>query len=398
MHIWNIEAQKTLLCCFLLDNTLIDMTLVRQEFFASDYENLAKCIFKVRKEWKIVSTMSLVEIVTYPDLLRDISSYCLTTKEFETAQEIVVEDYNKKRIMEICERVAYLAKDENKTSWELATMISDWLILESKEEADNLFPQVIETFDKIFMKQESIYIINTTGFKWLDAYTGWRREGSLYILAARPSIGKSTLMLNFMLRAIEQSIWCCIMSTEMPTKEIHIRSLSNIWWIESWKIENWLENIQQQLADSTVKFMNDTLWYCSIYDQFYFEDIERIVSKEAMLWRKIIFLDYLQQVPTQKPYFNKNNYIESITNKLKKLAIKYWLAIICLSQLKRTNAEPELTDLRDSGAIEQDADVVMFLHNDDEYTNTIDILVKKNRHRDKGATQITFNKKCFRMF
>lgn len=60
--------------------------------------------------------MSLVEIVTYPDLLRDISSYCLTTKEFETAQEIVVEDYNKKRIMEICERVAYLAKDENKTS------------------------------------------------------------------------------------------------------------------------------------------------------------------------------------------------------------------------------------------------------------------------------------------
>lgn len=60
--------------------------------------------------------MSLVEIVTYPDLLRDIASYCLTTKEFETAQEIVVEDYNKKRIMEICERVAYLAKDENKTS------------------------------------------------------------------------------------------------------------------------------------------------------------------------------------------------------------------------------------------------------------------------------------------
>jgi replicative DNA helicase len=117
-----------------------------------------------------------------------------------------------------------------------------------------------------------------------------------------------------------------------------------------------------------------------------------------MLGRKLMFLDYLQQVPTQKAYVNKNNYIESITNKLKVLAIKYGIAIVCLSQLKRTNAEPELTDLRDSGAIEQDADVVMFLHNDDEYTQAIDLLVKKNRHRDKGSTQLTFDKKCFRMF
>jgi hypothetical protein len=69
--------------------------------------------------------MSLSDLVDNTDLLRDISSYCLTTKEFETAQEIVVEDYNKKRIMEICERVAYLAKDTNKTSSELATIISD---------------------------------------------------------------------------------------------------------------------------------------------------------------------------------------------------------------------------------------------------------------------------------
>jgi len=68
-----------------------------------------------------------------------------------------------------------------------------------------------------------------------------------------------------------------------------------------------------------------------------------------------------------------------------------------LSQLKRTNAEPELTDLRDSGAIEQDADVVMFLHNDDEHTGEIDLLVKKNRHRDKGMCRLKFNKKFFRI-
>lgn len=398
MYIWNLEAQKTLLCCLMIDNVLIDISSVRPEFFTPEYAEVAKAITKTRKEWKIVSVMSLSDLVDNTDLLRDISSYCLTTKEFETAQEIVVEDYNKKRIMEICERVAYLAKDTNKTSSELATIISDWLILETKEEADNLFPQVIETFDNIFCKKESVYILNTTGYKWLDAFLWGRRAGSLYILAARPWIGKSTLMLNLMLKAIELEVWCCILSTEMPTKEIHIRALSNIWGIESRKIENWLESVQEQLADSTVKFMTDKLWYCSIYDQFYFEDIERIISKEAMLGRKLMFLDYLQQVPTQKAYVNKNNYIESITNKLKNLSIKYWISIVCLSQLKRTNSEPELTDLRDSWAIEQDADVVMFLHNDDEYTGDIDILVKKNRHRDKWWVKIKFNKKCFKMF
>jgi len=182
MYIWNLEAQKTLLCCRMLDNVLIDLSSVRPEFLTPEYAEVAKAITKTRKEWKIVSVMSLSDLVDNTDLLRDISSYCLTTKEFETAQEIVVEDYNKKRIMEICERVAYLAKDTNKTSSELATIISDWLILETKEEADNLFPQVIETFDNIFCKKESVYILNTTGYKWLDAFTEVGEQGRCIFL------------------------------------------------------------------------------------------------------------------------------------------------------------------------------------------------------------------------
>jgi len=69
--------------------------------------------------------------------------------------------------------------------------------------------------------------------------------------------------------------------------------------------------------------MTDKMGHCGIYDKFYFEDIERIISKEALSGRKIIFIDYLQQIPTLKAYMNKNSYIESITNKLKNLAIKY---------------------------------------------------------------------------
>lgn len=392
--IWNIDAQKTLLSCFFIDSVLIELTTVRPEFLYNEYKDIMVWMKKLRAENKAISPIAFSEKYEW---IRDVASFAMTTKDFEICQDIIIEEYNKNKIKQICDNVAFMCKDDKKTASELATIISDGLNLETKEDADNLFPLVFDTFDKIFQKNESIYVINTTWYSQLDPYLWGFRGWSLYILAARPWIWKSTLMLNFMIKIINASLHCSILSTEMPTKEIHIRAMSYIWEIESWKIENWFKNIEQQLADKIVAFCKDTLWRCNIYDQFYFEDIERIVSKEAMLWSKVIFVDYLQQIPTMKVHVNKNTYIEAITNKLKNLAIKYWIAIVCLSQLKRTNTEPELTDLRDSWAIEQDADVVMFLHNDDEFTGEIDLLVKKNRHRDKWVCKLKFNKKFFRI-
>lgn len=398
-EIGTLEAQKTFLSCCMIDNVLIDLTTVRPEFLDGENALFFQKMKEIRKKDGIVSMISLLASVDemYAPQVYDICSYCIVTTDFETSQSIIIEEYNKKKIKWICENIIFLCKDKNTESSTLATMIAEWMVLESKEEADDLFPSVIDTFDKVFVKNESVYNIETTWYKWLDSYLWWWRAWSLYIIAARPWIWKSTLMLNFMLLAISKKIGCCILSTEMPTQEIHIRALSNIWEIESRKIEKWIQNIQDDLAEKTVKFMSD-IGHCAIFDKFYFEDIERIISKQALLWRKLIFVDYLQQIPSNKNYVNKNLYIESITNKLKILAVKYWISIVCLSQLKRTNAEPELTDLRDSGAIEQDADVVMFLHNDDEYTNTIDVLVKKNRHRDRWAVTLKFNKKCFKIY
>lgn len=387
-----IDAQRNLLSCFFQDNVLLDLTTVRPEFLVREFWDIMIEMKQMREKNKDVSAIAFSDKY---ERIRDVASYAMTTREFETCQELIIEEHNRNKIKMICEKVAVLCQDDKKTATELATIISDGLVLESKEEWDNLFPLAFDTFSKIFDKTESIYTMNTTWYGWLDTMLGWWRAGSLYILAARPWIGKSTLMLNMMLKIITSWINCCILSTEMPTKEIHIRAMSNIWGLESWKIENWMKNIEEELAAKIVDFVRDDLGKCSIYDQFYFEDMERIISKEAMRGRKIIFVDYLQQIPSWKQYVNKNSYIEAITNKLKNLAIKYGISIICLSQLKRTNNEPELTDLRDSWAIEQDADVVMFLHNDDEHTNTIDVLVKKNRHRDRGFCRLFYNKKCF---
>jgi len=114
---------------------------------------------KLRAESKAVSPIAFSEKY---DRIRDIASFAITTKDFELCQDIIIEEHNKKKVRQICETVAFMCQDDKKTASELATIISDGLNLETKEDADNLFPLAFDTFDKIFQQNESIYVINTT--------------------------------------------------------------------------------------------------------------------------------------------------------------------------------------------------------------------------------------------
>lgn len=90
---------------------------------------------------------------------------------------------------------------------------------------------------------------DTTGYRGLDAILGGWRSGSVYILGARPSVGKSTMMLNFVLKS---PIKCCILSTEMPAHEIHIRMMSIISKVESYKIERAKKEVEQVVSDAII--------------------------------------------------------------------------------------------------------------------------------------------------
>lgn len=391
-----MEAEKGLLSCLLLDQELLYLCKVQEKHLTIGlHKEILKAIRSMSKEWldlvpSTVAEKSWVDL----DYIYEVLGFSVTPTHRQTYWQTIQDNYNKQEIARKCRLVLSLCEHRESDTKEIMQKVNDLQNIETEYKTKTLFTWVFDTFEKLFTAKESIMLSDTTGYRGLDAILwGWR-SWSVYILGARPSIGKSTMMLNFVLKS---PIKCCILSTEMPAHEIHIRMMSIISKVESYKIERAKKEVEQVVSDAIIWFTQRD--DCNIYDSFMFEDLESIIAKEASLGTKIVFVDYLQQIRSNQRQDSINNYIGKITGLFKSLAIKYGIAIVVLAQLNRQvwEGEPELTHLRDSGNIEQDADVVMFLHNNENemLPDKIDLLIKKNRHWAKDRLTLNYQRLYF---
>lgn len=222
----------------------------------------------------------------------------------------------------------------------------------------------------------------TTGipsdFKTLDMITCGFQPSDLIILAARPSMGKTALALNIMRNIARNNIKSAIFSLEMANPQLLSRWLAIESGVNSQRFrsgaietENW-KNIM--LAAS--KMDNWPIWIDDAPKQSHHEisrKIRKLYKQEKV---KIVFIDYLGFVDGTKSY-SKTEEVESITRSLKSLAKELGITVVLLCQLNRqcemrNDKRPMLSDLRDSGAIEQDADIVMFLYRHERYVKKYD--------------------------
>lgn len=230
---------------------------------------------------------------------------------------------------------------------------------------------LIETFkhlEKIRHRVDHLTGI-TSGFIELDRVTcGWQ-DTDLIILAARPSVGKTAFALNLAMNA-SKSVPVGFFSLEMSDRQLVQRVLSGESGILLWNLRNGKMDDQemkelyvkgiQPLADRRI-FIDDT---ANIRLDELKSKARRMALKDGV---KIVFIDYLQLITTGQQFSRKDLEIGFISSQLKGLAKELSLPIICLSQLSRDvekrggDGEPKLSDLRDGGAIEQDADMVLFL-------------------------------------
>jgi replicative DNA helicase len=205
-----------------------------------------------------------------------------------------------------------------------------------------------------------------TGIAQLDRrLSGGFRPGLLYVLAARPKVGKSSLALWFALRMASQQLPTLVLSQEMPSAEVTDRAIASLGVID-------YENLQRAelsdfdwsaLTDAVTRGSELPLW---VDDQPALTIGDIRAKARAVKGLKVLFVDYLQLCAGTDNDDTRNSQIEVITRGLKALAKQMGAAIVVLSQLnrdveKRATKRPNLADLRDSGAIEQDADAVMFL-------------------------------------
>jgi len=237
-----------------------------------------------------------------------------------------------------------------------------------------------------------------TGIPGLDAMlNGGLRPGGLYILAARPGVGKSSLSLSILSTLASQGLPSLMLSLEMPAEEVADRAVVHAGHVDyasllSGKLdgEGW-----SRAADALDRLGRLPL---HVDDQSALTLGEIKAKARSVKGLKVLVLDYLQLCAGTNSRDNRNTQLEEITRGLKTLAKAEGVAVIALSQLnreveKRGNKRPNMADLRDSGAIEQDADVVLFLWPVRELGDRqiVGLAVEKNRQGARGKVAMDFH-------
>ena len=252
-----------------------------------------------------------------------------------------------------------------------------------------------------------------SGFDDLDELLGGLHRSDLIILAARPSLGKSSLATNVMVNIAKTGSVVAVFSLEMSKEQLAIRMIASEAGVDAHSLRlNLLTDIQEQRISDAVGTLSDLPIYI---DDTPFQGIFEMRSKAHRLHLDrgldLLVVDYLQLIQGRGRGDNRVQEISEITRSLKGIARFSNVPILALSQLSRAiehrpSHRPLLSDLRDSGSIEQDADVVMFIHREDFYyteeewaqqfpdriypKNVAEIVVAKHRHGPIGTVSLLF--------
>jgi len=270
---------------------------------------------------------------------------------------------------------------------------------------DNVLKKVLDRIDKLYDKKESITGL-PTGFPDLDNLTAGFQNSELIILAARPSVGKTALALNIAQNvAIKCGVPVAIFSLEMARDQLAQRMLCSEAEVDSQRLKT------ASLPDSGWKRLTKALGRLS-ESQIYIDDTAAATTMEIRAKARrlkidkglgLVIIDYMQLMQGRRRSENRVQEISEIARALKTLARELDVPVLALSQLsraieQRTDRIPRLSDLRESGEIEQTADVVMFIHRDDYYNpgsergNIAEIILAKQRNGPIGTVELVFRK------
>ncbi len=266
-----------------------------------------------------------------------------------------------------------------------------------------LLKQTIDKVEQLFASKGAITGV-ATGFVDLDDMTSGLQPSDLVVVAGRPSMGKTALAMNFVEHAaIDQNLPVAIFSMEMPGAQLSMRMLASLSRVNAHRLrtgnlhdDDWprLTSTLSMLADKPI-YIDDT----PALTPLELRTRARRLAREHGLG--LIVVDYLQLMQAHEGNENRATEISSITRSLKILAKELNVPLIALSQLNRslesrTDKRPVMSDLRESGAIEQDADVILFIYRDEVYREDspdkgiAEIIIGKQRNGPVGKVRLTF--------
>lgn len=373
----NTQAEMYLLGCVIHDNDILfDLDINKDMFFDQKNKSVWIAIQELRKNNKSIDLSLLYWAVVdeLKEYLYDISlSNFIITRAKQYEQEII-EKHTQRKLIKLWQEISSLSMEY--ANIEKIRSIASSILMEDNHKDNKPFMQVFqETIDNLWHRGDKIA---SFGYNDLDKLK-WYIEWNMIVIGARPKVGKSTFVINLMKMLSYQNVKSCLYSLEMTKAEVSERFVSMLSETSSILLDT-IDWEDKEHVTKKCMYKLDVIEQIDVVDDiFTFNKMYVSIRKKATEWYKVIFIDYLQLI--EWDWSNANDRISKITKQLKRIAQELSICIVVLSQLNREWADwrPQLQHLRDSWAIEQDANLVMLLSIDKEMDNILIVDVAANR-------------------
>jgi len=416
----NIEAEQAVLGCMLLDSDVIPTVteLIRSsDFYREDHREICEAIIDIVEKAGPVDIITVAEQLQQRgtlekvggiDYLASITSAVPTTANARHYAKIVEEKSLLRKLIKASQEIAgmsYEGAEEAEFVLDKAEKtIFDIIERRSTQGFTHIKDVLLETFNRL----EELYNSKSpitgvpTGFTDLDMKTAGLQNSDLILIAARPGMGKTAMALNIaQYAAVQKHVPVALFNLEMSKDQLVNRMLCSEVMVDSHKMrtgklddEDWkkIAKALGPLSEAPI-YIDDTPGLTVM-------DI-RAKCRRLKLEKKLglVVIDYLQLMRGRGKSENRQQEVSEISRSLKILAKELNVPVVTMSQLSRgpesrTDHRPMLSDLRESGAIEQDADIVMFLYRDDYYNpdsekkNIAEVIIAKHRNGSTGTVYL----------
>ncbi len=423
----NTDAEASLLGAVLIDADAIVKiadSISAGDFFDARHQHIYEAITALYEKRQAIDVLTLsdqlknqgyLDMIGGPSYLTELTNFVPTAAHVEQYADIVAQKSMRRRLIQTSHEISGLGFDESKSLKELIEEAETRLFQVSQQHVkqtivsiEDILAESFERLDDLHKDKKKIRGI-PTGFKDMDDTLAGLQRSDLFILAARPSMGKTAFVLNLAHNvAVDAKEPVLLFSLEMSKEQLVDRLLSMESGVDAWALRtgNLTDQDFEKLGEamgvlSEAPILIDDTPGLTVSDM-------RTKARRESHQRKLglVIVDYLQLMSGGSRFGGDGNRVQEISEisrGLKGIARELDVPLIALSQLSRsvesrTPQIPQLSDLRESGSIEQDADIVAFIYREDYYNpetdrkNITDILIKKHRNGALKNVELYFDK------
>ncbi|GIA35328.1 replicative DNA helicase [Vibrio cholerae] len=424
----SLEAEQSVIGGLLLDNERWDTVsehVMTQDFYSRPHRLIFDGVKSILEAGKPLDLITLSEYLEQREQLEDVGGFAYladlakntpSAANINAYAEIVAERALVRNLIGVANEIADAGYDpQGRNAEDLLDLAESKVFAiaeartsenEGPKNVDSILERTLERIELLYKTpQDGVTGVNT-GFTDLNKKTAGLQGSDLIIVAARPSMGKTTFAMNLCENAaMEQDKPVLIFSLEMPAEQIMMRMLASLSRVDQTKIRT------GQLDDEDWARISSTMGILMEKKNMYIDDSSGLTPTEVRSRARriarehgglsLIMVDYLQLMRVPALTDNRTLEIAEISRSLKALAKELNVPVVALSQLNRSleqraDKRPVNSDLRESGSIEQDADLIMFIYRDEVYhpdsplKGTAEIIIGKQRNGPIGSVRLTF--------